>query len=150
MDVLLTTQKLAFFHADFGKEFPSRTLWEVHPESAALQDLCCAFSLRAEHFSSGRTGWKGAQKRGEERWPAEGEKGMRENRSENTERIEVTQKWPKSDSWGPTLKWSQLTQKLLKMGSSVTFFANFRSLWGRSAPVTFESLCGNNFFCVSV
>ena len=35
--------QLTFFHADFGKEFPSQMIGgEVHPESAPLQALCCA------------------------------------------------------------------------------------------------------------
>ena len=46
----------------------------------------------------------------------------------------MTQKWLKSDS---------------KMGSRV--WVNFRSLWGRSARVTFESLLGHfNSFWISV
>ena len=34
---------LTFFHADFGKVFLPKLCGGVHPESAPLQDLRCAF-----------------------------------------------------------------------------------------------------------
>ena len=45
----------------------------------------------------------------------------------------------------------RVTQKWLKSGSKLTRKWGFRSLWGWSAQVTFESLLGQfNYFCVSV
>ena len=61
---------LAFLHADFGKEFPSRTLWrEVHRETAPFQALCCAHrSTATEHFSrakkSEKMGGRGVTRKG--------------------------------------------------------------------------------------
>ena len=56
---------LTFFHADFRKEFPSRTLCgEVHPETAPFQALCCApCSTEQSTFRRGKEGQKGAEKR---------------------------------------------------------------------------------------
>ena len=63
-------------------------------------------------------------------------------------------KWPKSDSKVtprvPTQSDSKVTQKWLKNAVRSHFWANFGSLWGRSAGVTFESLLGHlNSFCMS-
>ena len=55
-------------------------------------------------------------------------------------------KWFKRGSRGPTPEWRQVTQKRHKKDSKSEvrshFWVDFRSLWGRSARVTFESLLG--------
>ena len=76
---------LTFFHADFGKEFPSRTLWrgpsrDCHSPSSVL----CPLLYRTEHFSRGRKGWKITEKRWGRGVASKGgkkEKRTRENRS---------------------------------------------------------------------
>ena len=76
---LLCANLLPLFHADFGKEFPSPTLWR------GPQDLCCALcSTEQSTFREGGAQQeKVPRKEKEEGWPAEGgqkEKGTRENR----------------------------------------------------------------------
>ena len=61
----LSDVQLTFFHADFGKEFPSRNLWRgpslnCPSPSSAL----CLLLYRTEQFSRGRKGRKCAEKRG--------------------------------------------------------------------------------------
>ena len=57
--------RLTFFHADFGKEFPSRTLWRGASRSCpSPSSALYPFLYRTEHFSRGRKGRKGAEKRG--------------------------------------------------------------------------------------
>ena len=67
---------LTFFHADFGKEFPSRNLrGEVHLEIAPLQTLCCALcSTEQSTFRGREKGEKVLRKGEEEGWPAKGAK----------------------------------------------------------------------------
>ena len=76
---------LTFFHADFGKEFPSRTLWRGASRSCpSPSSTLYPFLYRIEHFSRGRKGEKVPRKGEEEGWPAKGgkkEKRTRENRS---------------------------------------------------------------------
>ena len=63
----------------------------------------------------------------------------------------MTQKWLPGSQ--PRVRWddSKMTQKWLKNGVRSHFWVNFRSLWGRSARVTFESLSGHfNSFWISV
>ena len=76
---------LAFFHADFGKEFPSRTLGRASPKTApSPSSALCPLLYRTEHFSRGRKGQKGAEKKGGKGVAGkEGkkEKRTRENRS---------------------------------------------------------------------
>ena len=77
--------KLAFFHADFRKEFPSRTLRRAPSRNCpSPSSVLCSLLYRTEHFSRGRTGRKGAQKRRGRRVASKGgkkEKRTRENRS---------------------------------------------------------------------
>ena len=63
----------------------------------------------------------------------------------------MTQKWLPGPQPRVTPSDSKVTQKWLKNRVRSHFWVNFRSLWGRSARVTFESLLGHfNSFCVSV
>ena len=56
---------LAFFHADFGKEFPSRTFWRGPSwDCPSPSSVLCHLLFRTEHFSMGRKGRKGAEKKG--------------------------------------------------------------------------------------
>ena len=73
--------KLTFFHTDFGKEFPSRTLWKkVHPETAPLQAVRCALRSTEQSPFRGGEGAKmcrekgGKRRGGEEAWAAKGAK----------------------------------------------------------------------------
>ena len=79
-------QILTFFHADFGKEFPSRTLWRGASRSCpSPSSALYPFLYRTEHFSRGRKGQKGAEKKGGRGVASKGgkkEKRTRENRSE--------------------------------------------------------------------
>ena len=64
----LPTYSMTFFRADFGKEFTSRTLWTGPSWNCpSPRSVLCPLLYRREHFSRGRTGRKGAQKRGRKR-----------------------------------------------------------------------------------
>ena len=80
-----TCSYLTCFHADFGKEFPSRTLSRVFTETAPLRSLpLCPFLYRTEHYSSGEKKGKSAEKRrgrGVASKRGKKEKRTRENRS---------------------------------------------------------------------
>ena len=56
---------LTIFYADFGKEFPSRTLWRGPPSNCpSPSSVLCLLLYRTELFSRRRKGRKGAEKRG--------------------------------------------------------------------------------------
>ena len=66
---------LTFFHADFGKEFPSRTFWRGASRSCpSPSSALYPFLYRTEHFSRGEKGEKVPRKGEEEGWPAKGAK----------------------------------------------------------------------------
>ena len=68
---IVLPKKKAFFHSDFGKEFPSRTLWRDPPQNCnSPSSALCPFLYRTVHFSRGRKWRKGAEKEEEEGWPA--------------------------------------------------------------------------------
>ena len=79
-------RSLTFFHADFGKEFPSRTLWRGPSWNCpSPSSVLCPLLYRTEHFSRWRKGQKGAEKRGGRGVASKGDKKgkrTRENRSE--------------------------------------------------------------------
>ena len=57
---------MTFFHADFGKEFPSRNLWRGPSRNCpSPSSVLCPLLYRTEHLSRGRKGQKYAEKRGE-------------------------------------------------------------------------------------
>ena len=86
--------KLTLFHADFGKEFPSRTLWRGPSWNCpSPRSVLCPWLYRTEHFSRGRTGRQGAQKRrgrGVASRGAKRKKRTRENRSVNSVQLMVS------------------------------------------------------------
>ena len=58
-------RNLTFFHADFGKEFPSRNLWRGPSRNCpSPSSALCLLLYRTEHFSRGRKGQIYAEKRG--------------------------------------------------------------------------------------
>ena len=58
-------QSLTPFHADFGKEFPSRTFWRDPSRNCpSPSSALCPLLYRTEHFSRGRNGEECAEKRG--------------------------------------------------------------------------------------
>ena len=60
-----TRPRLTFFHADFGKEFLSRTFWRGPSRNWPSPSFAlCTLLYRTEHFSRGRKGRKGGEKRG--------------------------------------------------------------------------------------
>ena len=68
-------QKLTFFHADFGKEFPSRTLWRDPSRNCpSPSSALCPLLYRTEHVSRGKNGKNVPRKGEEEGWPAKGAK----------------------------------------------------------------------------
>ena len=73
------------FCADFGKEFPSRTLWKGPSWTCPIpSSVLCNLLYRIEHFSRGRKGQKGGERRGGRGVASQGgkkEKRTRENRS---------------------------------------------------------------------
>ena len=72
---------LTFFHADFGKEFPSRTLWRGACRSCpSPSSALYPFLYRTEHFSE--KGEKVPRKGEEEGWPAKGQKGKKDARKQ--------------------------------------------------------------------
>ena len=74
-----------FSRADFGKEFPSRTLWRGPSWNCpSPSSVLCPLLYRTERYSRGRAGRKGAQKRGGRGVASKGgkkEKRTRENKS---------------------------------------------------------------------
>ena len=82
---ILLTLQLTFFHADFGKEFPSRNLWRGPSRNCPFpSSVLCPLLYRTEHFSRGEKGEKGAEKRGGKGVTSKGgkkEKRTRENRT---------------------------------------------------------------------
>ena len=76
-----------FLYVDFGKEFPSRTVWRGPSRRCpSPSSALCALLYRAEHFSRGEKGDKVPRKEKETGWPAKGgKKGKRtrENRSDS-------------------------------------------------------------------
>ena len=66
---------LTFFHADFGKEFPSRTFWtDLSRDCPSPSSALCPLLYRTEHFSRGENGENVPRKGEEEGWPAKGAK----------------------------------------------------------------------------
>ena len=80
--------KLTFFHVDFGKEFPSRTLWRGPSWHCPFPScVLCPLLYRTGHFSKGEKRAKGAETRGGRGAASKGvkkEKRTRENRSHST------------------------------------------------------------------
>ena len=81
--MLWSSHLLTFFHADFGKEFPSRTFWSG-PSRSCPSPSSALFPLlyRTEHFSRRGEGRKGAEKMGGRGVASKGgkkEKRTREN-----------------------------------------------------------------------
>ena len=76
---------LTFFHADFGKEFPSRTLWwDPSRNCPSPSSALCPLLYRTEHVSRGEKWQKCAEKRGGRGVASKRgkkEKRTRENRS---------------------------------------------------------------------
>ena len=71
---------LTFFHADFGKEFPSRTLWRgLSSNCPSPTSVVRPLLYRTEHFSRGKRGRKGAKKGG--RRVVATKKGKKEERT---------------------------------------------------------------------
>ena len=93
---------LTLFHADFGKGFPSRTLWRGPSwKCPSPRSVLCPLLYGTMQFSTGRTGRKGAHKRGEEGWPAEGAKRRKG-------RVKTGQYYLSNSSPRPSLKcWFQ-------------------------------------------
>ena len=66
---------LTFFTQISGRNFLPELCGEIHPETAPLQDLCCALcSTEQSTFRGGEQGEKVPRKGEEEGWPAEGAK----------------------------------------------------------------------------
>ena len=86
-NLLQSPPKLTFFHADFGKEFPSRNLWRGPSQNCpSPSSALYPFLYRTEHFSRGGKGRKYAEKRGGRGVARKGgkkEKGTREKGSGN-------------------------------------------------------------------
>ena len=78
--------RLTFFHADFGKEFPSRTLWRDPSRNCpSPSSAVCPLLYRTDHFSRGENGENVPRKGEEDGVASKGgkkEKRTRENRSE--------------------------------------------------------------------
>ena len=76
---------LTFFHADFGKEIPSRIFWRDPSRNCpSPSSALCPLLYRTEHFSRGRKWRKCAEKRRGRGLASKGgkkEKRTRENRS---------------------------------------------------------------------
>ena len=67
---------LTFFHADFGKEFPSRTLWRDPSRNCpSPSSALCPLLYRTKHFSRAKKWLKCAEKRGERAKGAKRKKG---------------------------------------------------------------------------
>ena len=72
---LAKLHSLTFFHADFGKEFPSRTLWRDPSRNCpSPSSALCPLLYRTEHFSRGKMAKMCREKGEEEGWPAKGAK----------------------------------------------------------------------------
>ena len=81
--VLAIGEELTFFHADFGKEFPSRTFWrDPSRNRPSPSSALCHLLYRAKHFSRGIRWRKRTEKRGGR--GVASRKGKKEKRSAKT------------------------------------------------------------------
>ena len=142
-------QNLTFFYADFGKEFPSRTLWRGPPSNCpSRSSVLCPLLYRTEYFSRWSKGWQGAEKRRGRGVASKGgkkEKRTRENRSgieTNPEqrRKKRTQPPPKENLLE---NFSGLKEKLSRP------VVDTKTLWkpGKPYPPSQSFLCGPHFVC---